>query len=233
MTAPYGLGGVVRQHDGSDGQGRDDGPIASNQLGPQHECNDGDDSQRADRVGLEGFPAVHSQQVRDASTDPEPAGRVERRQIHVRHVLQRSRIRQPGQVLGPELLIDRDAVQIQTRRGEGGKSERRGDEAGEPGPREEFCDPLGLAGAEHQNRNTDHCDAEHLQHRRDCLRDIGRGERRPLHSAESKEPDSGYNSGDQRSEGHFHHRRRGITPRDGGVERSVLGAVVVSGTGGA
>ena len=67
MTAPYASGELYANTTAVDGQCRDDGPIASNQLGPQHECNDGDDSQRADRVGLEGFPAVHSQQVRDAS----------------------------------------------------------------------------------------------------------------------------------------------------------------------
>ena len=52
-------------------------------------------------------------QRRDPAADPEPAGRIERRQTEVGHVVQGRGVGEAGQVLGAELLVDRDAEQIQ------------------------------------------------------------------------------------------------------------------------
>ncbi len=63
------------------------------------------------RAGQRGEPAA----------DPEPAGRIERRQTGVGHVVRARGVGQPGQVLRAELLVDRDAEQVQL-----GRAERHG-----------------------------------------------------------------------------------------------------------
>src|SRR5262249_38738945 len=75
---------------------------------------DGDsDGDGGDGPWLVDLPGRRSGQRGDATADPEPAGRVERRQPQVGHVVQGRAVGEPGQVLGPELLVDGDAEQVQ------------------------------------------------------------------------------------------------------------------------
>ena len=170
-----GVGDNQCSRDSADG----DSPVTADQGLPQYESDHRRDSKQSDCVRLEHFPAVHTQQVADPSTEPEPTGGVERWDVGVRHVAQRRRIRQPRQVFGPKLLVDGDAEQVQLGCRQG-HSEGHGNEAGQPDPRCDSSDPRPLTDSVQVDRRREQSRGYHLAQSCQSASDVGRVERRPL-----------------------------------------------------
>ena len=138
MIAAYGSVGEYASVGGRGGGRHDQRVLEANHAGPQHESQHHGDRDGDDRPRLEHLPRGRARQCREPAADPEPARRIERRQPVVGHVVRTGGVGEAGQVLRAELLVDRDAVQVELRRAK--RHRQRDDrERGQEHQREGAC----------------------------------------------------------------------------------------------
>ena len=181
-----GLGAHVHQGEHGGGQCCRDREVGADHPLPQGHRQRGSDGHRDDRPRFVRFPAGLTGEGGVTSAQPEPPGRVVRRQIGVGHVGQGGAVRQPGEVLGAKLLIHRDTEQIELG---GSQRHRQRDrcQGRDAQPRQGFDRPRRLAGSR-QHDGDDHQDnREDLTGGGEGGLDVGRVERRPVHAADRRQ----------------------------------------------